>query len=304
MIINWILGNTMSKKCNQRQVNTKFLSIISVYKVLGISILLVASQIVSADYTYAANTVGEAIKIKNSVTASNGNRKLSKSDKVFAKEKITAAINSHGQLLLNDNSKVIIGENSIVSLDDFVVSKGGISKGTFKVAKGAMRLISGNGPKGKYQIKTPVATIGVRGTALDVFVRANGETDIILYNGVVQACSSSACITSRRVCDVVNIKPSGAISKLSSFRYTPSQEDAENIRYSSMWPQKDFVKTHQVREWVCKTNAVNDFLGRKGKARRLTEEDKDDIGVEKPAEVKDDDDYPTDNTCGVDSSGC
>lgn len=283
----------MNSKYKQHQAIAKKSAIASVYKVLGLSILLMAPQIIDPDKAYAASTVGEAVKIKNRVTASNGNRKLSKSDKVFAKEKIRAAKNSHGQLLLNDKSKVIIGENSIVSLDDFVVSKGGISKGTFKITKGALRLISGNGPKGKYKIKTPVATIGVRGTALDVFVRSSGETDIILYNGIVQACSSSACITSRRVCEVVNIKPSGAISKLSSFRYTPSQEDAENIRYSAMWPQNGFVNTHQVKEWVCKTNAANDFLEGKSNARRLNEEDKDDVVVEKPPEV---------TTCTVDCS--
>lgn len=275
---------------------------ISLNKVIALSFVLLASQTMDISSSYAAESVGEAVRIKNRVTASNGNRTLSKSDKVFAEEKIRAAKNSNGQLILKDNSKVIIGENSSVSLDNFVVSKGGIAKGTFKITKGALRLISGNGAKGKYKIKTPVATIGVRGTALDVFVRRSGETDIILYNGTIQACSSVSCITSRRVCDIVNIKPSGAVTRLPSFRYNPNQKDEEDTRYSAMWPQGGYVKSHQVREWVCKTRAANDFLNRRNEYLRLNEEDES-VVKDTPKE-KAIDDTPTDPNPYPDDGSC
>lgn len=252
----------------------------NVVSIVGASLFSVSLLLASSGGVLAGPSVGEATKIKNHVTGSSGNRKLNVADNVFASENIRAAKDSNGQLLLNDNSKIIVGENSSVSLDNFVVSNDGISKGTFKVTKGALRLISGNGPKGRYKIKTPVSTIGVRGTALDVFVRASGETDVILYNGIIETCSSSTCLVSRRVCDVINIKPSGAISKLPSFRKRRSQEEGENVRFSAMWPQKSFAKSHQVKEWVCRINAVNEFLERRANEPRG--DDKDDSPTREP----------------------
>lgn len=273
------MGNIMSSSVYQRQGSATKCSTNNKVKFInstvGASFLLLASQLIMPTQVNAAEVVGKAIHIKNRVTASKGNRKLSKSDNVFASEKIKASRNSDGQLLLKDNSKVIIGENSTVKLDNFVVSKGGISKGTFKVTKGALRLISGNGKKGKYKIKTPVATIGVRGTAVDVFVRRGGATDVILYNGAIDACTSQGCETLSRVCDVINIKPSGSISKVSSFRYRPDQKEDENSRFNEMWPQGGFAKTHQVREWVCKANAVHELNLKKNEYNRVNEEDKD-----------------------------
>lgn len=276
----------------------------SIGKAVTISFVLLALQATSTSVSFAAQAVGEAVRIKNKVTASKGNRKLSKSDQVFAKEKIRASKKSNGQLVLKDNSKVIVGENSSVSLDNFVFSNGSIAKGTFKVTKGALRLISGNGPKGRYKIKTPVATIGVRGTALDVFVRKSGETDIILYNGTIQTCSSASCITSRRVCDVINIKPSGAIRKLPNFRYKADQKGDEDTRYSAMWPQGGYVKTHQVREWVCKARAANDINNRKIEYLRLHEEDDDEI-ITKPTKPDvSDTSTPTYPFCIETDTGC
>lgn len=258
-------------------------------KIIGLSFLALASQATLPTNAYAAEVVGKAVQIKNRVTGSIGNRKLSKSDKIFAREKIRASKNSDAQLILNDNSKVIVGENSTVSLDNFVVSKGGIKKGTFKVTKGALRLISGNGKKGKYKIKTPSATIGVRGTALDVYVRSGGETDVILYNGAIDACTSSGCETLSRICEVLNIKPSGAINRITRFRYAPSQKLAEDTRFNEMWPQNGFARSHQVREWVCKANAVHELNQKKfefNEKNRSDDEEKVETPVTPPVKVE------------------
>jgi len=189
--------------------------------------------------------VGVAKRVKNNVTASKGNRKLSRNDAVHSGERISAKRKSHGELLLKDNTKIIVGENSTVSLDSFSVSNGGIKKGTLRVAKGALRLITGNkARKGAYTVKTPNATIGARGTGFDTYYNSDGSTEVVLIQGSLKVCSSRTCIISRGNCDIVRIARGGAISKkphLRSGALSRSQEDkdfdlfARQGKYAGQW---------------------------------------------------------------------
>ncbi|MFT4026697.1 MAG: FecR domain-containing protein [Novosphingobium sp.] len=77
---------------------------------------------------------------------------------------------SHMQLLLLDRSSFTVGQNARLTIDRFVYDPGG---GSFSatVAKGALRFMSGGGHgTGGAQIRTPVATIGIRGTIVDAVV--------------------------------------------------------------------------------------------------------------------------------------
>lgn len=158
----------------------------------------------------AADTIGTSVRIKNTVNASVGNRTLAVRDPVFDQEQIRAHTNSHGELLLQDNSKIIVGENSSITLDDFVTGGQGFKSGAIKVVKGAFRFISGNSKKGFMEVSTPLSTIGVRGTIFDVYVNAAGITSVILFSGAVEVCSSSNCITTNKACDIVQVDASSA----------------------------------------------------------------------------------------------
>lgn len=160
----------------------------------------------AAPHANAAEPVGKSVRIKNLVTGSLGERVLKPRDVVFADESITAQSDSHGELLLNDNSKVLVGENSSISLDNFVTGDRGFSSGTVKVAKGAFRFITGNSAKGSFSVETPVSTIGVRGTLFDVYVSAGGITRVVLYRGEVEVCSAQNCIVTNRACDIVEVE--------------------------------------------------------------------------------------------------
>lgn len=176
----------------------------------------------------AAEEVGKSVRIKNQVVASMGNRQLAPQDAVFISERISAALNSHGEIRLNDNSKVLVGENSVVSLDDFVVGSRGFESGTFNVAKGAFRLVTGNSKKNAMTVKTPLATIGARGTIFDVYVGAGGVTRVVLFSGAVEVCSSNNCILTDDRCDIVEVLP-GTARELPFLR--SGNHAAENAEY-------------------------------------------------------------------------
>lgn len=157
-----------------------------------------------------AEEVGQSVRVTNVVTGSLNNRRLAPKDPVYASESVSAEINSHGEIRLNDKSRIIVGENSVIHLDDFVVGSNGFQQGTIEVAKGAFRFITGNSPKGAFTVKTPVSTIGVRGTVFDVYVNALGLTRVILFKGEIEACSSSNCVVVNRPCDIAEVTSNGA----------------------------------------------------------------------------------------------
>jgi hypothetical protein len=77
---------------------------------------------------------------------------------------------SHMQLLLLDRSSFTVGQNARLTIDRFVYDPSG---GSFSatVAKGALRFMSGGAHgRGGASIRTPVATIGIRGTIVDTVV--------------------------------------------------------------------------------------------------------------------------------------
>jgi len=75
------------------------------------------------------------------------------------------------QILLRDRSIFTVGSNARVTIDRFVIdtdrSAGGASA---SVARGAFRFVSGRGGARAGAVRTPVASIGVRGTAVETVV--------------------------------------------------------------------------------------------------------------------------------------
>ena len=99
----------------------------------------------------------------------------------------TVSTNSQGRFRITfvDATTVNITENSKLVIDDFVYDGGGKSKGKLglKVALGTVRYASGKlakGNPGGVNIRTPTATIGVRGTDFVMTVDEIGRTMVVL----------------------------------------------------------------------------------------------------------------------------
>lgn len=193
----------------------------------------------------AQQNVGEAKRVVNTVTGAGavGQRRLDTNDPVYRSESISAEPDSRGELELVDGSRVIVGEGSTVSLDDFVVSDGSITRGTINVTKGAFRFISGSS-KEKIQVRTPLSTIGIRGTTFDVYVDEDGVTQIVLLNGQITACSGGSCVNVTLACSTVEVGAGGSIQELPflfSNALTPQQQAAmfgltsNQARHSPGW---------------------------------------------------------------------
>lgn len=90
----------------------------------------------------------------------------------------------HVRLL--DQTVLTLGPSSEIVLDDFAVNpKAGTAEVSLKLSRGLLRFVGGQhaGTGTRYRVRTPVATIGVRGTAFDVKVDDQGQTTVQLTEG-------------------------------------------------------------------------------------------------------------------------
>ncbi|MFA5948655.1 MAG: FecR domain-containing protein [Hyphomicrobium sp.] len=136
--------------------------------------------------------IGSTVAVVNLVTAefNRDTRTLTKGDKVNQNEKIEVGLDGSGELKFDDDTKLALGPGSRLTLDKFVYdpakSSGSI---VMNLAKGTFRFITGIASKPTYVIRTPVASITVRGTIFDLFIQDDGMVWLLLHEGAVQVCN-------------------------------------------------------------------------------------------------------------------
>jgi hypothetical protein len=159
----------------------------------------------------AAEKVGEAVLIKTTVTGAGGT--LITKSPVHRDERIRTSSSGLGEFIFQDGTRFAIGANSSVVIDKFVFNDSKSVKNlTINAAKGSFRWISGGSPSSAYKINTPAGTVGIRGTALDIFVGAGGKTAVVLLKGRARFCGSNGCQELTRRCDVVVATPRGGVT--------------------------------------------------------------------------------------------
>jgi hypothetical protein len=158
------------------------------------------------------NQVGEAVRIDTRVVGRGG--EISEGGPIHRDERIRTNASGVGSFLFDDGTKLAVGPNSSIVIDEYIYGGGNSASAlTIIAARGTFRWISGKSSSSAYRIGTPSGTIGVRGTAFDVFVGANGLTAVVLLSGKAEFCNSKGCQRLQRRCDFLIAKPNGEISK-------------------------------------------------------------------------------------------
>jgi hypothetical protein len=92
------------------------------------------------------------------------------------------------ELQFLDNTHLMLGSRSSVTLDSFVYAGNGKAKSVvLQFARGAFRFATGDSAKRAYRIHAPQASIGVRGTRFQVDSRTE-TSSITLYEGKTYIC--------------------------------------------------------------------------------------------------------------------
>jgi hypothetical protein len=124
-----------------------------------------------------AEPVGNASAIiPNASQATQGTRSdLRLRDNIIRNAELVTAERGALEVTFNDGSKLTMGQNSRLTVDEYVYAQGGASKQTVRYTKGLFRFLSGSIPKDNVKIDTPTVTIGIRGTIFRTWVDADGR---------------------------------------------------------------------------------------------------------------------------------
>jgi ferric-dicitrate binding protein FerR (iron transport regulator) len=175
-----------------------------------------AAALLLAGPAVAQQAIGKAIAITVNVSGANDadQRPIVKGDGVFEHEQISTDTKGTGQFELLDQTRLALGPGSSVKLDQFVYNAD--KKATavvIEVGRGALRFISGKSDSRVYSIRTPAATLGVRGTAFDIYVAPDGQMAVAMINGRVEICPrGGACRMHDLVGRFLRLTPAGAFS--------------------------------------------------------------------------------------------
>jgi len=151
----------------------------------------------SLGVSHAQQHIGATVLAKNDVTRELGGASapLTAGEDVFRNEIVKTGVDSTAKLVFLDSTNLGVGPVSRVTLDQFVYI-GNTSGGKMAVnlAKGVFRFTTGKLDKNAYIISTPNASIGVRGTVLDIGVE-NARSKVTLVEGQALVCPRRPGIT-------------------------------------------------------------------------------------------------------------
>ncbi len=148
--------------------------------------------------------IGDARTIVSLVKADfdKEERDLEVGDVVRQDEVIEVSNDGRGEFRLNDDTKLALGPGARMVLDRFVYDSDKKSGSIIlDLTTGAFRFITGIAAKKSYEIRTPNASITVRGTIFDVYVLPDKSSWLLLHEGAIEVSSSGK---GKNVCRVLD----------------------------------------------------------------------------------------------------
>ncbi|RXV61218.1 hypothetical protein C6W92_12410 [Roseovarius sp. A46] len=120
-----------------------------------------------------AQAVGEALDVEQTATITRDGQEnaLQQGQSINLGDVIRTGSSGQVQLRFRDETKIAIGSSSELVIETILFdSSDTASNFTVNAVQGAFRFFSGNSDKSAYAIRTPNATMGIRGTVFDFTV--------------------------------------------------------------------------------------------------------------------------------------
>src|SRR3978361_1437768 len=186
--------------------------------VLGVIAVLAASPL------SAQTRVGEAAVVKNEVLRVKGSAtsRINVGDGLLRDEIVRTGLDSATRLVMSDSTNLSLGPTASLKLDRTVFDDETHYRDVaVRLTSGAFRFVTGNSEKAAYTITTPLATIGVRGTILDILSQ-RGQTIVNLQEGASTVCTVSfECIQLTQPGDTAVITSSGGKTTIKKTNNSP-----------------------------------------------------------------------------------
>ena len=191
--------------------------------VVCFSVLCLAAGL-AANPADAQTRVGEAAVVQNEVVrvAASASTQINVGDGLLRDEVVRTGLASAARLVMADNTNLSLGPSATVKLDRTVFNdEHSYREIAVRLTTGAFRFVTGNSEKTAYKITTPLASVGVRGTILDILSQ-KGKTTVVLQEGASTVCTLSyQCIQLTQPGDTAIITSTGGKTTIQKTNNSP-----------------------------------------------------------------------------------
>lgn len=140
---------------------------------------------------WAMTSVGSIVKTRGEVEIQRENQNIEAKvgEKVYAKDRLVSSNSAYAKVLMNDDTILHLGPESELLIENFQMKTKKDREATYNILKGKVRsLFTVKSEKKTLEIKTPTASMGIRGTEFitEVFEEDNTlKTDVALLSGKI-----------------------------------------------------------------------------------------------------------------------
>jgi hypothetical protein len=170
-------------------------------------------MLAAAGAARADNRIGEAVLVEKDVlrVAGAATSPINVGDGVVRNETVRTGNDSAARLVMIDSTNLSLGPNATLTLDRTVFNdETSYRDVAIRLGTGVFRFVTGHSEKAAYKINTPLATIGVRGTILDIRSQ-RGQTMVVLQEGASRVCTLTfQCLELTKPGDTAIITATGA----------------------------------------------------------------------------------------------
>jgi ferric-dicitrate binding protein FerR (iron transport regulator) len=179
----------------------------------------------AANCAHAQARIGEAVVIQNEVVrvAEPATSPIKIGDGVVRDETVRTGADSAARLVMADSTNLSLGPRATLTLDRTVFNdEHSYREIAIRLTTGAFRFVTGHSDKAAYKINTQLATIGVRGTILDILSQRR-QTMVVLQEGAASVCTLTfQCIQLLQPGDTAIITATGGGRSTITRTKTPS----------------------------------------------------------------------------------
>lgn len=162
-------------------------------------------------------SIGKVLSVKQGAEVVRAGKKIRLREGMEVVSGDTISTNKTGvvQLLFVDETKIAVGPNARMILDVSMLRGNRKAKNfTVQALGGSFRFISGKSRKRAYSIKTPTATMAVRGTTFDLWIPTQQQSAMLVLEGTVQMCGrNGSCRSASRQCSMFATNPGGQVGR-------------------------------------------------------------------------------------------
>jgi len=209
---------------------------------------LLSAALCVASGAQAQTRVGEAVVIQNEVVRVAATATpINVGDSMLRDETVRTGADSAARFVMADSTNLSLGPSATLKLDRTVFNdEHSYRDVAIRMTTGAFRFVTGHSEKAAYKITTPLATIGVRGTTLDILSQ-RGRSVVVLQDGAASVCTLSfQCVQLTQPGDTAIITSTGgkvSISKTNTPPWTFAATCAANAGLCSVSQYADASPT-------------------------------------------------------------